>query len=260
MNLIILAAGRGTRLHPLTEDRPKCAVEIDGRSILDWQVDAAAASGIDDVVVVGGHEIDRLRSRTDIRLLENEEFASTNMVATLARAEAAFGTGFVMSYGDIVYEHGVLEQLLSFSDDHPVAVVVDTQWREYWQERFDDPLTDAESLRLASDGRILELGQRVTDIDEIEAQYIGLVRFTASGVSVLRDALARLREAEVAGRPTGRSFSTMYMTDLLQLLIDDGHAVTAVPIQGGWAEIDTLHDLTVASGRADRGLLRLGTN
>ena len=115
MNLIVLAAGRGTRLRPLTEDRPKCAVEIGGRSILDWQVEAAAASGMADVVVVGGHGIDRLRSRPDIRLLENEAFATTNMVATLARAESAFGTGFVMSYGDIVYEHGVLEQLLRVS-------------------------------------------------------------------------------------------------------------------------------------------------
>lgn len=251
--MIILAAGRGTRLHPLTETRPKCLVELGGKPLLEWQMAAARAVGIDDFVVVGGYLANQLEY-LGVPVVVNADFETTNMVATLFCAEDRFGDGFILSYSDIVYGLPVLEALLL--DQSPTGVVVDRDWLKYWEMRFEDPLSDAESLRMGS-GRLIEsIGQRESDIERIQAQYIGLMAFRGPGVGALRQAYANAQHADANGRHPfnqSRSLDNLYMTDLLQGMIDLGHPVTAVPINGGWMEIDDLHDLELAEGLLAQG-------
>jgi len=247
MRVIIVAAGQGTRLRPLTDDRPKCMVEVGGRTLLDWQIDAICAAGLRPPVVVGGHRADQLPSDR-VRVLMNPDHATTNMVHTLFCAEEEFGEGFVLAYGDIAYAPAVLRQLVS--DPAPVGVVVDREWRRYWERRFDDPLGDAESLRVGAGGLVDSIGQREANIERIEAQYIGLVAFKGEGVVALRRGFAQAADDERAGRTPfncGRSLAKMYMTDLLQGLVSLGVPVTAVPIHGGWIEVDSHRDLAIAS-------------
>ncbi len=253
--MIILAAGTGSRLAPLTDDRPKCLVELGGRPLLDWQLESARALGIDDVTVVGGYRAAQLRD-CDVTLLENPDFATTNMVRSLFRARERFGAGFIVSYGDIVYTPAVLHRLLDSTA--PIGIVVDRAWRGYWEARFEDPLSDAESLTIGPGGRIVNIGQPASNLDEIEAQYIGLSLFRDAGVDALCDAYARAEAAEAAGaRPFGgtRALDGLYMTDLIQGMIDGGTPVTAVPIEGGWLEIDSMSDLALAGRLLAQGRL-----
>ena len=246
MRLIILAAGQGTRLRPLTDDRPKCLVNLQGRSLLQWQIDTARSVGIQEIIVVGGYLIDQLRNY-DVKVIENPRFASTNMVQTLNCATDWFDDGFVMSYGDIVYSPAVLQSLLT--DQSPVAVTVDTQWRSYWERRLDDPLSDAETLKIRPDGSLLEVGQKPKSYEDIQAQYIGLVAFRQSGVARLKQTLALLAQDAADGRhPFGgkRSFDSLYMTDLLQGMIDMGEILHACKIEGKWMEVDSVSDLKLA--------------
>jgi choline kinase len=246
MRMIVLAAGQGTRLRPLTDDRPKCLVELAGRPLLEWTLQTAHGAGIDDVVVVGGYRIDRLRTYPT-RLLANPDFATTNMVRTLFSAEGEFGDAFVMSYGDIAYTRDVLGRLLA--SDGEIAVAVDRAWYGYWRERFDDPLSDAETLDIDADGFITDIGRKPASLADIKAQYIGLVLFRGRGVEGLRDAYQAARAQDAAGgKPFGgpRSLDGLYMTDLLQGLIGRGARLKAVEIYRGWVEIDSARDLAVA--------------
>jgi L-glutamine-phosphate cytidylyltransferase len=255
MRLIILAAGQGTRLRPLTDDRPKCLVELNGRPLLDWHIDAARAAGIDDVVVIGGYRADQL-PRPGVRVLVNPEYETTNMVHTLFCGEGEFGDGFVLGYGDIAYSPAVMSALLAHRSS--IGVVVDRDWRSYWSLRFDNPLADAESLRMEPDGRITSIGQREASIDDIAAQYIGLVAFRGAGVAALRAAWADAVRDDAEGRhPFGgpRPLRALYMTDLLQGLVDRGVRLDGVPIHGGWLEIDSRTDLAVGERLADQGRL-----
>ena len=111
INVIILAAGEGTRLRPFTLDRPKCLVEIDGRSLLDRQLDILQASQVGSVVLVGGYMVDKLKGKK-ARLKVNPRFAETNMVWTLFCVEDELMEGAIVAYGDIVYSKEVLMQLL----------------------------------------------------------------------------------------------------------------------------------------------------
>lgn len=246
MRMIILAAGQGTRLSPLTDDRPKCLVKLAGRPLLEWQIDAAKASGIDDIVVIGGYRADQI-AKYPVRLLTNPKFSTTNMVRTLFCAQDLFNDGFVVSYGDIVYTPQVLEKLLHSKDG--ISVVVDKAWRAYWKERSDSPLDDAESLKLNAQGMITEIGQKAGSLDEIEAQYIGLIALRSAGVEALTRTYDEISEADSYGKKPFdgvRTLDQLYMTDLLQGLITKGENLKAVPINRGWVEVDNPHDLKVA--------------
>ncbi len=254
--MIILAAGRGTRLRPLTDSSPKCLIELGGRSLLDWQLEAAEKVGIPEVVVVGGHMAERLQ-RPGLRLVINQDYDSTNMVYSLFCAESSFGRGFVLSYADVVYDVSVLRALLV--NEAPVAVVVDRNWLDYWRLRFNDPLSDAESLRMDETGRIRSIGQPEKDVTHIDGQYIGLVAFRESGVDALRQTYAIALRDEEAGRlpfSGSRPLRNLFVTDLLQAMIDLGYSVNSVPVSGGWLEIDSLYDLQVASSLLEGGRIK----
>ena len=240
MRAIILAAGRGSRLGA---DRPKGLVDLAGTPIIDRQIAVMRGAGIKDIVIVTGYRAELL-ARRGITTRHNAAWESTNMVESLFCAEDAFGDDVIVAYADIVYEPRVIAALVV--SPHEVSVIVDRAWHPYWAARFDDPLADAESLRLDAAGRILDIGNKVARIDEIQAQYIGLTRFRGQGVAALRVARAAwdtTRRPWMERRPVAKA----YMTDLLMELILRGISVYAVPVDGGWLEIDTPHDLELAT-------------
>ena len=240
VKVIILAAGEGTRLRPYTDDRPKCLVEVNGTSLLDRQLAVLKSEFIKSITLIGGYRSDMLK-RKNIRLRINKDYAVTNMVWTLFCAEDELEGDVIISYGDIVYSHEILETLLRSKAD--IAVVIDKDWESYWRARNENPLDDAETLKLAKDGRILEIGQKPKTITEIEGQYMGLMKFSAQGIQTLKKTFHDTKS--LGGKPLEKA----YMTDLLQAVIDSGKPVTSVVVHGGWVEVDTVSDLTSTTTR-----------
>lgn len=252
MKAVILAAGRGSRLHPYTADCPKCLTELGGQSLIARQLSVLRGAGIDDITIVTGYQAEML-ALPGTQQCHNEAWATTNMVESLFCAEASFGDDLIVSYSDIVYQPDVIEALLASTAD--VSVIVDRQWRAYWAYRFDDPLSDAESLRMTEGGLITDIGGPVDDIDEIEAQYIGLMRFQGAGVEALRRTRAALGDVHRAWMDK-RPLEKAYMTDLLMEMILTGVDVSAVPIRSGWLEIDTVEDYENAAAGFEDGSIR----
>ncbi|HWO26746.1 MAG TPA: phosphocholine cytidylyltransferase family protein [Kofleriaceae bacterium] len=154
---LILAAGRGSRLRPHTDHVPKCLVELAGQSLLARQWQALRHAGIDDIHVITGYraaDIEALGYPT----VHNPSFATTNMVATLfcARERMADTADLLIVYGDLVFEPRIVRALLA--EDAPLSTTIDRSWHRYWSLRMEDPLADAETLRLSADGHIMELG------------------------------------------------------------------------------------------------------
>jgi L-glutamine-phosphate cytidylyltransferase len=231
MKVIVLAAGRGTRLRPLTDDRPKCLVPLRGRPLLAYQLEAFRAAGLRDVTLVTGYRA-ALLARYGRRRVLNRAYATTNMVYSLFRAEDVLlsGEDVLVSYGDIVFEARVLAALLRARGDLPV--VVDQGWRELWSFRMDDPLADAETLKLDGRGRIVEIGRRAARYEDIEGQYIGLVRISAR---VAREVCRCYHALDAATRR--RTDMTGFLDRLAGRL-----RLEAVPVRHGWLEVDTVED------------------
>ena len=255
MKVIILAAGQGTRLRPLTDDRPKCMVEINGKSIIQRQIDTMLSCGIEeeDIYIVTGYRGDQLRKyfhNTRIHFIENIDYEKTNMVCSLmcARQIMQQETDILIAYGDIVYSESVLNEILLSTEN--MSVMTDDKWYDYWAMRFENPLDDAETLVKDSEGYITEIGQKTTDISKVQSQYIGLIRFQHDAIKIVVDLCKEAKERSEEGIElwrTDRIYQKMYMTDLLQGLIDEGSRVKAVTINRGWFEVDNIGDLKIVS-------------
>jgi choline kinase len=235
--VIILAAGEGTRLRPYTLDRPKCMVEIDGVSLIDRQLEVLKSEGIDDIVIIGGYKSEMLK-RGDIKLKVNTRYFETNMVWTLFSAEEELEGDVIVSYGDIVYSKNILKALIKSKAD--IAVTIDKKWEGYWRERNENPLDDAETLKLRKDGTISEIGQKPSSLEEIEGQYMGLMKFSSEGVRQIKSAFHSALES---GKLLGKEVENSYMTDLLQFIVSIGGKVASVQIDEDWVEVDTVEDL-----------------
>lgn len=248
MRCVILAAGQGTRLLPHTADRPKCLVRLAGRPLLARQLDVLRRVGVEEVTVVGGYLGSQLRAFAP-QVLLNPEFATTNMVASLMCAAALLdgGDDVLVTYGDIVYEPRVAHALLASTAS--LATTIDIEWRRLWEMRSDDLLADAETLRLDKAGNVVELGERPFSLADIEGQYMGLLRIGATLAPRLVDAYRELRAADAARA------GAMYMTAFLQHLIASGHTLQAVPVSGGWLEVDSTRDLETYEMLARTGRL-----
>ena len=237
LKVIILAAGEGTRLRPYTLDRPKCMVEIDGVSLIDRQLEVLKSEGIDDIVIIGGYKSEMLK-RGDIKLKVNARYFETNMVWTLFSAEEELEGDVIVSYGDIVYSKNILKALIKSKAD--IAVTIDMKWEGYWRERNENPLDDAETLKLRKDGTISEIGQKPSSLEEIEGQYMGLMKFSSEGVRQIKSAFHSALES---GKLLGKEVENSYMTDLLQFIVSIGGKVASVQIDEDWVEVDTVEDL-----------------
>lgn len=250
MRAIILAAGEGTRLRPYTEDRPKCLVELAGRPLLDWQIGSLKAAGIQDIVLVTGYLAEQVEAY-GFPTRHNPRYAETNMVASLmcARDELRGDADVLVAYADILYEPQIIEALQASKAD--LATTIDLDWRELWERRMADPLKDAETLKLDASGRILELGKKPSSMDEIQGQYMGLIRVGAK----LAPQLVRTYEQLARESEDRAKVEKMYMTDFLQYLGDHVSPLMAVPVHGGWVEVDSREDLELYAGLAAKGEL-----
>ncbi len=254
MKTIILAAGQGTRLRPLTDDCPKCMVEINGSMIIDRQLAVMRKCGIleEDITIVTGYCGEKLKHHlrdTRIRFVQNEAFETTNMVCSLMCAEPTMkeAEDILISYGDIVYREEVLKKALDTAES--AGVIVDDDWLSYWSKRCEDPLDDAETLVIDQNDCLVEIGQKTRDIERVQSQYIGLMRFRGKGLTDLlflaEEAKRRSERGEKLWR-TERTYEKMYMTDLLQGMIDTGKKLKALHISRGWYEVDDPSDLALA--------------
>lgn len=243
MKAIILAAGEGLRLRPYTKNRPKCMVSFRGRPIIDYIIDSMTNCGVNDIVIVAGYKhsiLERHLKNTDFRFYVNGDYDSSNMVHSLFIAESEMNDDLIISYSDIIYEDKVLEKLLQSGAD--IAVVVDKGWKKLWDIRMDNPLEDAETMKISQNNSIIELGKKPHDYSDIEGQYIGLIWFSKNILKKVREFYHLCENSSISDLA---EFKKIYMTSFLQLLIDNLMPIEAVFINGGWVEFDTVKDLEV---------------
>lgn len=240
--MIILAAGEGRRLQPLTNEQPKCMVAYNNKPIIDHILDTVQGSGIKQIAIVNGYKrevLEKYIKDKDLIFYTNKMYGQTNMVSTLFCAKEFMDDDLIISYADIVYKKEVLQKLIDSKGDF--SVVIDTKWRELWNQRMENPLDDAETLKIR-EGYIIELGKKPKSYDDIEGQYIGLIKISKNIIEKIIHFYEQLDQDILYD---GKDFNNMYMTSFIQLIIDNFNNVTPVYINGGWIEIDSVSDLAV---------------
>lgn len=232
-------------MNNLTDEKPKCFNRVGGKSLLAWQLDAIKGGGIEDIHVVTGYKAGMFSS-IGLECINNHDWATTNMVSSLLCARTLFNEPLLVSYSDILYNHDIVRALTN--SPHKAVVSYDTAWRKLWNQRFDEPLDDAESFRVEEDGTITDIGRRVNDIETINGQYMGLMKFDEI-------ALTHIVEWAVS---QGENLAKTDMTTMLQGLITEGFPVHGLATNGNWCEVDSEKDLLLAEYLLKTDQLRLG--
>ncbi len=236
---ILLCAGLGSRLLPLTADRPKCLIEVGGRTILEHQIEALREAGVGDITVVGGYRFDRIEAFVAERwgpsdrpeLVLNPFFAISSSVGSVWAARHRLTAPFCLLNGDTVYD--------------PV-LVADGLARlklglNLFVEEVGTPETDDMLVRLDGGGRIVAVGKNLPPMLARHRSLGFVVGNAVDGAGYAR-ALGRvIREVE--------GVQAFHHT-IVDRMAREGH-VHAVPFQGGvWTEIDRPEDIARWQGEA----------
>ncbi len=254
MKGIVIAAGMGTRMRPYATLRPKCLLEVAGRTILEHTVDLLRSSGCNEIIVITGHLAEMIE-HPDIVRVHNADYEANNILHSLMCASDFLDGPAIVTYSDIWVEPGVYETLLAWPGD--IVIAADRDWQAYYDGRMHHPVEEAENAIVDSHGAVVEVGKHIRPESVTVhscAEFLGLLRFSASGASLFRQVFDRLDKAVDDEEPFQRAahWRTAYLTDMLQELIDRGHRVDAAMVERGWAELDTADDYERLVGIAAR--------
>jgi len=243
MRPVLIGAGRGSRLEHQTDEIPKTLVPVMGRPMLEWILEALAEAGFSrkDVVFVCGYKADVLRARyPELTYVENADWENNNILESLVCARAHLGGGFLSSYTDIVYRGAAVRDALNAPWDK--VLVCDTDWRRRYVRRTRHPESDAEKMR-AEGSRVIEVSRTIPS-EAASGEFIGVAKLTADGAREMLEAYDRAKATETT--LGDRPFQKAYLIHLWQWMIERGATFHRVDTPGGYMELDTLEDLSLA--------------
>ena len=188
MKAIIIGAGRGRRLTPLTKEVPKCYAAIGGRRILDWTLGALRSAGLDMSSSSAATSSSVRADYPQFHFLYNAEWRRTTFSRRLIHAEAEMTDGFVSSYADILYTPEAVQHRVASPAD--IALLVDTDWRGRYRPRTQHPSPTAR--RSASTASECEVDRAIPPA-EAPAEFTGVAKFSPLGARLLTEHYHRAR-------------------------------------------------------------------
>ena len=237
---LIVAAGLGSRLKSHTENLPKCMLDFGGKTLLERQLRAYKDSGINNISVIRGYKKNKINYK-NLNYFDNKDFENNNILNSIFYGEEAINGNVIISYSDILFESSVVKRLLE--SDHDISVVVDIDWRGYYVDRKDHPLSEAENVIFNSNNEVVKIGKIATEKEEVHGEFIGMMKLSHRGAEIFKQNFHRVKKL-YWNKPFQRAkiFQKSYLTDMIQELVDIGIKVHCVIIERGWKEIDTVED------------------
>lgn len=232
---IILSAGQGRRLLPLTESTPKCLLSVSEKPVVFWQIDTLLAAGIDEIIVVGGFQIDkvekylleRYRDYPGIKVIFNPFYEVADNLASCWMTRQEMNTDFLLLNGDTLIDAALLAGILN-SKASPITLCVD------FKDAFDE---DDMKVQLDASGQVRQVSKKLST-DETDAESIGLIRFNQEGATLFRDAV----EKALRHPANLKSWYLAIIDQLARTGVVGSHSVAGCR----WCEIDYLQDLQKA--------------
>ncbi|MGE0735212.1 MAG: phosphoenolpyruvate mutase [Alphaproteobacteria bacterium] len=238
---VIIAASRGSKLGPLTEDRPKCMLDVRGQPLLRRLIGTLRNCGVRDVTVVRGYKKDTIRIPS-IRTIDNDAYATTGEVASLACAAPQIQGDCILGYGDILFREFILESLKHHTGDIVLAVDALARGKDYRQA---DRLVDLVKCSRPFTGDYLDdKPLTLTTIanemnaDDVDGEWVGLAKLSKQGSALVRAELAAMRADGTAAKAS--------LLEMFGRIKAKGHTIDVVYVTGHWFDVDDAFDLAKA--------------
>ncbi len=234
MKVILLSAGQGKRLLPLTENLPKCALLLGEKTALEWQLEAVSAAGASEVVVATGFQAGVVRkivhrfNKLPVRIAHNPFYAYCDNLGTCWIVRHEMTDPFVLINGDTMFEPEVFRRLIASRDAHDITLVTNEK------DDYDD-----DDMKVIVDNGTLGRVDKKLPIAEVDGESIGMIRFRGAGVGLFRTQLESMMLEEATLR--------RWYLSAVDLLARQGQVGTVGTAGHGWCEIDDEKDLAYAS-------------
>ncbi len=251
---VIAAAGFEKQLLPLIEDKPKCLLDIKGKTILDRQVSALNECDIKEIALIRGYKKEAI-ALPNIRYYDNDRYEDTGELFSIFCAENELKGRTLILYGDIIFDTAILEKLLKSPAD--ISIVVDLAWFDQEQRNTQPTHLNPDLVSLAEppgksylsrfvmpegEHQVMKIGQQLSR-EQAHGEFIGMAMFSEKGIQALRECYHKAKnQSPSTGFHESPSLSKASFTDMLQELIDREHHIQAVPIFKGWVEVDSFEE------------------
>src|SRR6476620_11730836 len=225
MKAIILSAGQGSRLGHLVDDRPRCLIDCNGRSLLDRQLDTLEANGVHEAVVVTGFHDDRIEESLArrsggprVRTVFNPFYKVADNTGSLYMAREELSGDCLVWNGDTLVSRSLMAKVVG-NDRSGICVTIDRK------DGYDE---DDMKVVAADDGRLRAIGKRIAE--GVNAESIGLLAFRSGGAEQFRDAIERAMRTKEG--------TTIWYLRVIHHLAQNGEVGTLDIAGEEWGEVD----------------------
>lgn len=244
MRGIIIAAGAGKRMRGLTEERPKCLLEVAGTTLLDHAIACLRGAGCGEVVLVTGYKAEAIAGRDVIRV-RNDDYRANNILHSLMHARAYFDGPLMVSYSDIWVEPAIHRQLAATPGE--IVIAVDRDWLPYYEGRSEHPVSEAENVHYTPQRTVAAFGKYLpaqAPAGLACGEFLGLWRMSAAGARLFRERFEQLERELGREQPFQHAaqWRNAYISDFVEHLARGGTRIDCALVERGWAELDTEQD------------------
>ncbi|WFL77177.1 phosphocholine cytidylyltransferase family protein [Altererythrobacter arenosus] len=238
---ILLSAGQGSRLLPLTAERPKCLIDFSGKTLIEWQIEMLARGGVKRIDIVTGFMTDMVEEmvtriddpRVEVTCHFNPFFKVADNLGSCWIVREEMKGDFLILNGDTLVSEDIVRKVQEGSD-WPIAVTVDVK------HAYD---SDDMKVSRGENGGLARIGKTLT-AEESNAESIGFLAFRGEGAELFRETVR-----ETMRTPDGVNHWYLKVIDM----IASSGKVGTKSIEGmDWAEVDFLNDIEIASALTDR--------
>ncbi len=236
MKVIILSAGRGSRIKKFTNLKPKCFIKINNKSILDRLLKNFEINNLNNISIITGYK-SHLFKKFGFKKILNKEWKITNMVYSLFLAKKILlKNSCIICYSDIIFDNRIIKKIQDHKDRN--LIPYNSNWKIDWKRRYKNPYSDLEKFIFNSKNEVLEIGGAAKSSKQVMGQYMGIFKLSQNVSIKLYNFYKTLSK---------KDRMKISMTDFLQKFTNETNfRFKTLKINYEWHEIDTFKDFKVA--------------
>ena len=244
MKIIIIAAGSSTRLSKEILDIPKGLSKINGKSIIEIQLDLFKKNQLSDVTIIVGPNKEKFKFK-NVNYITDPDFQSHDVLGSLMACKSIIDDEVLTSYSDIIFDENILNSMLDFKGD--IGIAVDLDWEKNYANRIQHPKSQADNV-LMKNNKILKIKKNIKESESTQklGEFIGFMKLSKNGAKIFVEKYEHLLKSHKGKFQNAPSLKKAYLTDMIQELIDSEFLVEPIILDGKWHEIDTPEDLQAA--------------
>lgn len=241
MKAIIIAAGSAKRLGSFTKELPKGLLDINGKTILDRQIQVLKNNGIQEIIIIIGPHKEKFKF-DKVRYIEDIEYEKHDVLLSLMEAKNEIKGETIITYSDILFDEKILQQIIKSKVD--IGIATDMNWEQKYENRTEHPKSQADNV-IIENNKIIKIKKNISKIldNQKNGEFIGIIKLSQKGSKKFVMEYNKIEKNKPHSFHNALIFEKAYLTDMIQELIEQKILVEPIIVDGDWCEIDTLQDL-----------------